>query len=258
MNRDRRDARLPARRGPAATRRSRAGFTLIELLTVIATIAILAEILFPVFVQAREKARQTNCLSNQRQLASGLSLYTQDFDETLPPYSFGAGTAGYIGYLGGDGPRWADMVFPYVKSRQVFDCPDSRVHLAILSGGRYFDTQTYSYGYSTPSLQTAPDLTYGVAGRSLGQLTAPAGTIAFVDSRIAHGEGSARVLPLSYDTPISLNHKVDGNRHSGASGWNVTGKAFIAAYADGHVKYVSLLDTLGRPPTTPSQWNAEP
>ncbi len=234
---------------------ARGGFTLVELLTVTAIIAILAQILFPVFAQAREKARQSVCLSNQKQLTMALNMYTQDYDETLPLYSFGSGTAGFFGYFGADGPRWADMIFPYVKNRQVFDCPDGNVHLAIYAGGSYFDTQTYSYGYSTPSLTTFPDSNYGVAGRTLAQLTSPSTTIMLTDSRIARGEGSARVLPLSYDTPLSLNHKVDGNRHSGASGFNITGKAFIAAYTDGHVKYVSLLDTLGNPPTTPDQWN---
>jgi prepilin-type N-terminal cleavage/methylation domain-containing protein len=240
----------------AKTRFQQAGFTLIELLVVIAIIAILAQILFPVFAQVREKARQTACLSNQKQLAMAFQMYAQDFDETLPLYSFGTGTAGFYGYFGADGPRWADMIFPYVKSAGAFDCPDGNVHLAQYSGGSYFDTQTYSYGYSTPSLTTGTDANYGVAGRSLAALTSPSTTIMLADSRIAKGEGSARILPLSYDTPFSLNHKVDGNRHSGASGFNITGKAFLSVYADGHVKYVGLIDTLGNGSTTPDQWNA--
>ncbi|MFO8079163.1 MAG: prepilin-type N-terminal cleavage/methylation domain-containing protein [Armatimonadota bacterium] len=64
--------------------KQRAGFTLIELLVVIAIIAILAAILFPVFARAREKARQSSCLSNVKQLNLGVMMYVQDYDETFP------------------------------------------------------------------------------------------------------------------------------------------------------------------------------
>ena len=69
-------------------RSARGGFTLIELLVVIAIIAILAAILFPVFAQAREKARQTTCISNFRQLGMGMNMYLHDWDETLPRMRF--------------------------------------------------------------------------------------------------------------------------------------------------------------------------
>ena len=73
----------------------RAGFTLIQLLVVIAIIAILAAILFPVFAQAREKARAISCLSNLKQTGLAWSMYTQDYDEIIPPQHIGAGRAGY-------------------------------------------------------------------------------------------------------------------------------------------------------------------
>jgi prepilin-type N-terminal cleavage/methylation domain-containing protein/prepilin-type processing-associated H-X9-DG protein len=92
----------------------RRGFTLIELLVVIAIIAILAAILFPVFAQAREKARATSCLSNLKQMGLGVFQYNQDYDEREP--------CGYGYYGGGDG--WAEQVYPYVKSANVFLCPD--------------------------------------------------------------------------------------------------------------------------------------
>src|SRR5438128_2166045 len=80
-----RDCRFNPQKGdPAVKRDKRAGFTLIELLVVIAIIAILAAILFPVFAQAREKARQATCLSNFKQIGLGVMMYVQDWDETYP------------------------------------------------------------------------------------------------------------------------------------------------------------------------------
>jgi prepilin-type N-terminal cleavage/methylation domain-containing protein/prepilin-type processing-associated H-X9-DG protein len=92
----------------------RRGFTLIELLVVIAIIAILAAILFPVFAQAREKARQTSCLSNQKQYALATLMYVQDYDETFPMSSYLASTCVASFY---------QVVDPYVKNKQVTLCP---------------------------------------------------------------------------------------------------------------------------------------
>jgi prepilin-type N-terminal cleavage/methylation domain-containing protein/prepilin-type processing-associated H-X9-DG protein len=97
-----------------AGRPSRKAFTLIELLVVIAIIAILAAILFPVFAQAREKARQTSCLSNTRQLGLAVAQYIQDYDETLPMGGYDA--PGYSS-------RWFRDIYPYIKNVGVFSCP---------------------------------------------------------------------------------------------------------------------------------------
>jgi prepilin-type N-terminal cleavage/methylation domain-containing protein/prepilin-type processing-associated H-X9-DG protein len=96
-------------------------FTLIEFLVVIAIIAILAAILFPVFAQAREKARQTTCLSNLKQLGTGLYMYTQDYDEMLPASSFAAVPGQSINSI--QNPKWADVIQPYVRNDQLFTCP---------------------------------------------------------------------------------------------------------------------------------------
>src|SRR5579862_2269722 len=89
-------------------RTARSGFTLIELLVVIAIIAILAAILFPVFAQAREKARQASCLSNGRQCGLGILMYTQDYDETYP-------LAGGVANLGGQ-PQWLTLYYNAVPA----------------------------------------------------------------------------------------------------------------------------------------------
>ena len=96
----------------------RSGFTLIELLVVIAIIAILAAILFPVFAQAREKARQVSCLSNCKQMGLGIMMYTEDFDGIYP--------MGYYYELSGptQGRRvqWCYNIQPYVKNTGIFKC----------------------------------------------------------------------------------------------------------------------------------------
>ncbi|HVF09568.1 MAG TPA: prepilin-type N-terminal cleavage/methylation domain-containing protein [Abditibacteriaceae bacterium] len=142
------------RRKRSENRHVKSGFTLIELLVVIAIIAILAAILFPVFAQARERARGSACLSNMKQVGLGLMQYTQDNDEGMPPYvvgEYGASLGGGEAVLErmpgnadnptypaelfvvqsefspGDKPAhyrtWMDCIYPYTKSLQVFTCP---------------------------------------------------------------------------------------------------------------------------------------
>jgi len=110
-----------------ASPRSGRGFTLIELLVVIAIISILAAILFPVFAQAREKARATACLSNMKQIGTGMLMYVQDYDETLPETGLGgvfrnATNSGlgqlYMGIL-----PFHLAIQPYTKNYTVFGCP---------------------------------------------------------------------------------------------------------------------------------------
>lgn len=106
------------------------GFTLIELLVVIAIIAILAAILFPVFAKAREKARQASCQSNVKQLTLGMLMYTQDYDETLPPWIVGMSGTFPNGDPASSGDPagyqiWLTCIYPYVKNNKVFVCPSA-------------------------------------------------------------------------------------------------------------------------------------
>jgi prepilin-type N-terminal cleavage/methylation domain-containing protein/prepilin-type processing-associated H-X9-DG protein len=100
------------------------GFTLIELLVVIAIIAILAAILFPVFAKVREKARQTQCLSNMKQINLGMMQYLEDYDETWPDTVIGLSPAGLYNFPYTTQNTWAFAIYPYVKNKAVYTCPD--------------------------------------------------------------------------------------------------------------------------------------
>jgi prepilin-type N-terminal cleavage/methylation domain-containing protein/prepilin-type processing-associated H-X9-DG protein len=121
------------------------GFTLIELLVVIAIIAILAAILFPVFAQARDKARSAGCLSNLQQIGKALMMYAQDYDEKST-WFFNAG-AGRTNVLAG---YWYNLLMPYTKNAQVFICPSV--------GTRGPATDNPGWPYCQPDLQPVPNL----------------------------------------------------------------------------------------------------
>lgn len=162
-----------------------AGFTLIELLVVIAIIAILAAILFPVFAQAREKARQSACLSNQKQLATGILMYSQDYDEMLL-MGFWKTTTG-SGSASQTLCSWPAMVQPYIKNTQVFLCPSAPRDAGITPGtiaapdgcgiGAGFRS-SYAYNYYLGGNNNST----GVATRTLPSLNQPAQTVLITDS----------------------------------------------------------------------------
>jgi prepilin-type N-terminal cleavage/methylation domain-containing protein len=108
-------------------RQARGGFTLIELLVVIAIIAILAAILFPVFAQARDKAREATCLSNNKQIGLAVAMYLQDNDSTYPAQH--ADGIYVFAVKGKDqGQNYYDELGPYIKSGQVWICPSDKLN----------------------------------------------------------------------------------------------------------------------------------
>src|SRR5262249_32551442 len=122
--------RLPVQGGMMRhIRDQKQGFTLIELLVVIAILGILAAILFPVFAQAREQARKSSCLSNMRQMGLALDMYSQNYDEMLPPYQdavYDFANPDPATRIRADGPWRPNYLWclqPYLKNQQIQACP---------------------------------------------------------------------------------------------------------------------------------------
>ena len=196
----------------------RRGFTLIELLVVIAIIAILAAILFPVFAKAREKARQSSCLSNIKQLSLGFMQYAQDYDELLPQDYRCPWATRYT---------WRAMIYPYVKNAQVFSCPsDSNRYTGALVGvcasgegsllsGYGDNTMHYNGGAPTPP---------GVVDCSLGQIAMPAELILIGDSN-----GGSHQISLDVNTLGYVRTDAGALRHNEGANYG---------FADGHAKWM--------------------
>jgi len=239
------------RRSPVA--RTTSAFTLIELLVVIAIIAILAAILFPVFAQAREKARQAACLSNTKQMALGIMQYSQDYDEYLPVQGDNNQFRG----------RWYYQVYPYIKNPDVFTCPnfpEGKLDLKNISGTN--PSAVSGYGWNTcmgdPSTKDAA----GVIQNSytLGQIRKPAETIIIGDTGTVANNGTtiingytmgARNPALQPSTLASASipifrHNVEQTAAKTVSG--VSGSAFKLptvgranfCFLDGHSKSLTV------------------
>jgi prepilin-type N-terminal cleavage/methylation domain-containing protein/prepilin-type processing-associated H-X9-DG protein len=168
-------------------------FTLIELLVVIAIIAILAAILFPVFAQAKAAAKKTACLSNNKQIGTGLYLYLNDFDDTLPMANYPAPPL-YQGppwtvfqFHNGAGISelcWADLVQPYSKNIPIFKCPDDDV-TARNSAGQSLPGAKLSYALNYYFYRQPGGVNrFSLTGGSLTEMTAPASKIFIAETGV--------------------------------------------------------------------------
>jgi prepilin-type N-terminal cleavage/methylation domain-containing protein/prepilin-type processing-associated H-X9-DG protein len=182
------------------------GFTLIELLVVIAIIAILAAILFPVFAKAREKARQSSCLSNVKQIGLAVMQYNQDYDETYTRTWYNPSGGAYPGDY-----QWNHAIAPYIKNTQVFQCPSATT----LAMGYGFNVCYYG-GSGVAGVTCNPPY-----GRAMAAVQDPAGTAIIIDHNGAFEYGWQYI---SSQQPYT--YFVD--RHN--DGLNVT-------YCDGHGKW---------------------
>jgi prepilin-type N-terminal cleavage/methylation domain-containing protein/prepilin-type processing-associated H-X9-DG protein len=228
------------------------GFTLIELLVVIAIIAILAAILFPVFAQAREKARQSACLSGLKQVGVAFMMYVQDYDEVGPQIWFGPNSTNQRYF-------WMDALTPYVKSAEFFSsCPSKnfgvwvpspRIEQPLANNGSrnnvsFTANSLYASTNDTPDGQaTTPPIRE--AGVPYASYLLPADTLMFGDGTGYYIAYSSNKNDLRLETapPFStgltfpnVGRSTDRNarfagRHSLGANW---------AYCDGHAKWLRI------------------
>ncbi len=212
---------------------ARDGFTLIELLVVIAIIAILAAILFPVFAQAKEKARQTTCLSNVRQLSLAFMMYASDYDDRMPfaydyadDWSYESAWDYFIDYV--SGTYRLGLIGPYTGNQQINACPTAQ---GLESWGRPYS----GYAYNASYVGGSPD--EGLTPAALGDIARPTETVLLCDSaywNVPFGGGEPFVASTNY-----LRAPGDSFRITWGIGPNVhfrhNGTANVA-YCDGHAK----------------------
>lgn len=218
------------------------GFTLIELLVVIAIIAVLAAILFPVFARARENARRASCMSNLKQIGLGIMQYVQDYDEKYPYDHYaieGSGVSstnvtngvfGYNSFAPQWGYRWPARIMPYLKSKQIFQCPSAT---ALDSSATTAEAANNVMSYwSAGAFFARP----GENAVSMASIQSPSQAPMLYDA--FDGVFRAAIVfrpyfnpansPVIYDPTTSLSTARPGTHFDGMN----------ALYADGHVKWL--------------------
>ena len=216
---------------------TRKGFTLIELLVVIAIIAILAAILFPVFARAREKARQTSCLSNVKQICLSMMMYIQDYDEVFPAaYDYAS--------VPTSARFWWAQAEPYVKNWQIFDCPSINI-------GDYPNQPEYGVNSAVCLLpSTAPH----TARRALADVKKPSQCILVGDARTYYFDYAHLVTPYIHcyvpATACGRNEAdYDFRGHTARiADWKDRhNQGLNLGYCDGHAKWANGCSLMGHP-----------
>jgi prepilin-type N-terminal cleavage/methylation domain-containing protein/prepilin-type processing-associated H-X9-DG protein len=202
-------------------------FTLIELLVVIAIIAILAAILFPVFAQAREKARAIACVSNEKQIALGILMYLQDYDENMPIYFYNVpaqptappfdpnSTLAIIG--------WNQAIYPYIKSVQLFRCPDAP-RSATLTTGADGDS-----GFGNSNTGPTGGTGYSINARLAGDT----GTLDDGAQHPVETDAGLQFPAMTILLSESSTHDSDGAASSDENEWGWEGRHVDKLYGDG-------------------------
>ncbi|MBW3636022.1 MAG: DUF1559 domain-containing protein [Armatimonadetes bacterium] len=219
----------------------KSGFTLIELLVVIAIIAILAAILFPVFGRARENARRSSCQSNLKQIALGITQYTQDYDESFPLIR--VHTSGP--YSDQRPAGWAQAIQPYVKSTQILQCP-SEIRPPSADPATADDNGGYTdYWYNAELAWNLANSNYITTGNKVAQVQNPtlallsgdgaaptARTTAYYSCNGINtgGESSKPTPDRPGGTGTTLATSLGGGQVRHLEGHNL-------AFVDGHVKW---------------------
>jgi prepilin-type N-terminal cleavage/methylation domain-containing protein len=258
--------------------RCKQGFTLIELLVVIAIIAILAAILFPVFAQARSKARQASGTSNAKQVGLGILMYVQDYDEQFPRAGWDCLKPGGI-ENGCGATSWPNAANPYVKNAGVFtspgdashadsigDAPDGRVSLLIN------DLLSHDMGTTNGYSDIANKQAALASGLPLASVNAPADCVLLAEGhcgwdKVNSVDGQNSAAANGPDITNSTNIHSRFHREQTISGYQtflLAGKSYadwgqrttgapfyndggIVQFSDGHAKYIKMRDSAGNP-----------
>ncbi len=220
------------RRGKGLTMRQK-GFTLIELLVVIAIIAILAAILFPVFARARERARQTSCLSNLKQMILATHMYIQDYNERTPPHGYFDEEAPAPRFNDSRGGYWdwPALIEPYVMNRDIFQCPSHPHDGGYSSSG----TDPWPVAYTVPRR---------VSNVRLGQVERPAEKIYHMDKNESISIWSNNIIEPNRgraDYERGEDPHGDFENESYVGYWHNEGANYT--HFDGHAKWYRMYTT---------------